>query len=563
MPFGTSSCTWDRETETLHLLSAHGAWQVRLWPNPAVLHVAGPRGRWQPPLYLELAGAPCPRSPVAVAIALAARTVPEPVRTCVLRFAPASEQLAALQALYRVPALLTLLDELPVLGRLTADTVRARPDDVAALARDLAATAKGRSRREILLEWLGLPATRLFQRALARAVAPDAWRPEDLLDLGAWTRATPRPVSFLQVLSPGQVRLWRMTTDRGLAHLCTPQLMASLQHHTSLPVSVDLAAALDVIAAGERRSGRAARGCKSGRDLLRRLMDAQDLVPELDHADPPRGPNGGVANPIACPVWIRPLADATDHAREGVEMDHCLENPQWYARQERGEGYAYAVEHPVGRVTAWVEATAEAGVFTLTALHGVQDADPPLDAEASVRDWVARHNAWARHQLHGGPRPSGAPVQIPPAAIRFVDVPRDQRRTLMLVGGIVDERSPLQPPDDPQYASAERALLEGLPAPRTLEQDVRTVLLPMARELRQDSLRLARLVEAMDPDAASGESLNDATVYGYLTAVSRTGLYLSCFELDKTHPPTWPPKQAEIDLDDTHARLESEIDIPF
>ena len=564
MPFGTSSCTWDPDTRTLSILSAHGAWSVRLWPEPAAVHIAGPRATASPPLFLELAGMPSPRSPVAIAIALGARTIPEPVRTCVLGFAPASEQLTALRALHRVPELLPLLKERPVLGRLTCTAVEAQRERARELSDGLEAAANGRARRRVLLDWLGLPTTAAFQRMLDRTVAPSCWRPEDLRGLADWSLESPKLVWHLQVLSPGQVRMWEMVHDRGVPHLLTRELLVALQHHTDLPGGVDLAVALDAIALGEQCSGRKAQPCRTGRDLARRMLDALDRMPGADPAAVPRGPGGGVACPIICPAEVRPLATQTAHTLEGVELEHCLEDPAWFARQSEGEGYAFAVVHPAGRVTAWIGSTSEAGVFTLEALHGLRDAAPAVDLEAFVRAWIERHNAWARHLLHGGPRPPGEPVAIPHAAMRFVDLPQDLSRTLMLVGRVAEDLAPLlQPPDVGDHAAAERALLAALPPPRTLEQDVREVLLPMVGALRKDSLRLARLLDKLEPLAAAGRRLTDDELYEYLIEISRSGLYLACFDPSHGVPPPWPPERAKVDLESARPRTHDEPDLPF
>ncbi len=563
MAFGTSSIYWDPDTQTLSILSAHGAWRVRLWPEPDVVHVAGP-GSAAPPLFLELAAVPSPRSPAAVAVALASRSIPERVRTCVLSFAPASEQLSALRGLYRVPGLVRVLTDRPVLGRIACAALDERPERVPLLVAGLAEASDGRAGRQALLDWLGLPVSPAFERILGRTVSPASWTPEDLRQLADWYERSPKMLWHLQVVSPGQVRMREMLHARGLAHLLTRELLVTLQHHISLPVAVDLAEALDVVAQGERHAGKRARPCRSGLDFARRMLDAIEILPGEYSAAVPRTPDRAVACPVECPPWIHPLGTHAAHVQEGDEMAHCLVDGSWFERQARGEGYAFAVTHEDGRVTAWLESTAEAGVFMLTGLHGHQDADPPLSTEAAVRAWVDTHNAWARHAFHGAPRPLGATVVAPQVGLRFVDLPHDLTRTLMLTGRVAEEIVPLgSVPEVTPHLSDEQRLIEAFPRPCTVEQDVRDLLTPLAAALREGARRLASLIDRLEPAAAAGRELTDEEVFEYLIEVSRSGLFLSAVDRSHGAVPTWPPERAAFDPATCRARREDDPELPF
>ncbi len=479
MNFGISHCYYDNETRTLSIFNRFTAWNVRLWPNPEVVHVAGPRSAQSPPLYLELAVAPAPRTPIAVAISLASGFIPDRIRECVVRSAPASEQFPVLQALAAVPALLEVLEDRPVLGRVTGAEMQVSAERVEQLRTALEVASSGRTKRVALLAWLGLPTDASFQRMLARAVAPAAWRPEDLQGLAEWASRAPKLPRHLPALSPGQVRLWQMVDERSLGHLLTHDLLVSLQNHMALPLTGELATALDAIAVDEQGSGRKARAWRSGLDLAQCLLDAVKGSGAALLGGPPREPDGGVPCPLISPTWARPLRTEADFQREGATMHHCIGNGRYFIREATGEGYGFAVAHPSGRLSVWLDATSETGVFSVGEMTGAQNSDVPVEAENAVREWVEEHNRWARYLLHDGPRPVGPAKKLPAVVHRFTTTQSDITDTLVRVGNIASQWASRVEPENPMEDLEPWPPQDLYSSPMTLEQEVRAALRPL------------------------------------------------------------------------------------
>ena len=325
----------------------------------------------------------------------------------------------------------------------------------------------------------------------------------------------------------------------------------------------DLCAALDQIAAHAAQTGCTVKPCRSPIDLSHRLLSTtvEQSASQID--GPPASEHLGILPPVTCPSWIEPLGTASAHAREGVEMEHCLDDEQWFRKQSRGLGYAFSVRHSRGRATVWLKATQQPGIFKLDSLRGPLNEPPDLELRHDVLSWMAAHNAWTAHLHHGQPRPMGPAVVVPPAAVSFSANKRSLAITLMRVGRMASIGE-LEPQNHPvNLDELETTVHALLPPPRTVEQDVREAILPALRATTASGEQLARLVEQLDAAILDGHTVAEHGTTAVLEAIVRAGTVLAMFGDRANTPRAWPAPSATFDPDTAAPIAEDDGMIPF
>lgn len=499
------ACWWQADTRTLDLRTRACAWRVRLWPDPAVLIAIGPATAAAPPLHLMLADAPV-ASAELVDLVVAARTVPAPVRRCVASCIPAQEQLPGLQLLHTVPQALPLLLAVPALGRalLATWTLSADKEGLTKLLQ----AHQGRAQTRALLRWLGLPDKGAMLKAVQKVADPIRWTLHDLRHLAQWLSTEPKTVQHLPSLSTTQLRVWQSARRSGVAGVLGSGVYRGL-HMAPLPEGLDaLPDALAHLADAGARDRRLLRPVDSPLELAQRLFLA---LAETRTQAAPRAtvpPGRPIPSPMHTPAWISPLATPDALRAEGEQMRHCAGLDEYRTALLAGRGYGYAVHHPAGRATAWISATAQAGLVRLVDLQAAEDVEPDPEVRSAVAAWVDAHNAWARHTLHGGALPAGPPAEVPDAAGNFRLVERVDlhalTHALLLLG------APMAPARDAQPCPAQ----PDTPDP-TWAEDLEAALQRSLWDLIQDTTRLRD--ELMDlvqdwtgvsaPDAAQQDAI--------------------------------------------------------
>ena len=107
------------------------------------------------------------------------------------------------------------------------------------------------------------------------------------------------------------------------------------------------------------------------------------------------------------------------------------------------------------------------------------------------------------------------------------------------------------------------AILDHLPAPRTLEQDVRHAILPAQRAARASGEQLARLVEQLEPELLDGRTVDKDGLSAVLDQMYQLGAVLTMFGSPTKTPAAWPPQEATYAPDTAEAVAKDSGDIPF
>ena len=178
-------------------------------------------------------------------------------------------------------------------------------------------------------------------------------------------------------------------------------VIRNLEHLEQLRTEVNLAYDL----AQDHEYGEEAIRHQSILDALNQGESAESLFP------PP---------PLAGSSTIQPLRTPNALVREGVAMEHCLQNDHWTLSACMALGFAYHVDFEGERATVWVSRVADTPLgFRIEQIQGPNNRNPSEPMAMHVVQWFRRHEQWAEYRLGRALRPPGQePPDIPDAWTR-------------------------------------------------------------------------------------------------------------------------------------------------
>jgi len=323
--------------------------------------------------------------------------VPQEVVRAVVDGSLQDQQWASLQLMARVPEALELAAEVPVLAGALAvhPLLQQEPvEEPYEAARALFRLPRGMRRWRAIADWLDLSASRAFINVLRRIVFLPH-RPlavEHLLTLReAWQDPWGRKIiCHARQFDRNTFDLLCIAMEQGRLTELQPGLLRD-GHFDGEQSVVPRRFSRVASSWAVLHPGKPLPRMHSALQLLVQYVDLRASIRERFKLDvrrrlPPR--RRFPVPPVAgLPRKIMPLRSPKAMENEGVALLHCIGTPCRIESVRRLEGFAYKIQLPERRATAWISPTGD-GSFKLGEVRGPRNKRAPRELVAQVRTWL-------------------------------------------------------------------------------------------------------------------------------------------------------------------------------